>query len=264
MGTMNVPADRYYGAQTARSLHHFHIAHDTMPIPLIHAFGHLKRACALANQELGFLTKEKADLIVRAAAEVAEGKLDDHFPLRIWQTGSGTQTNMNVNEVIAYRAHVLNGGKLTDEQKVLNSNDDVNKSQSSNDTFPTAMHIAAVTMAHQHLLPRLDKLRGALRRNRQTDQPAPVSRHEVDDFGRHMLRRAHQVDIPAAQPIAGDHHDASRRNLGKRVIESGAAHARSLPAAKLFAPSTTCLPTSSSWPRARSSRHSPSGENSPR
>ena len=104
MGTVEVPADRYYGAQTERSLHHFDIAYDTMPAPLIHAFGHLKRACALANQELGFLTKEKADLIVKAATEVAEGKLDDHFPLRIWQTGSGTQTNMNVNEVISNRA----------------------------------------------------------------------------------------------------------------------------------------------------------------
>lgn len=115
-----------------------------MPTPLIHAFGHLKRACALANQELGFLTKEKADLIVKAAAEVAEGKLDDHFPLRIWQTGSGTQTNMNVNEVISNRAIEMAGGVLG-SKKPVHPNDDVNMSQSSNDTFPTAMHLAAVS-----------------------------------------------------------------------------------------------------------------------
>jgi fumarate hydratase class II len=161
MGTVEVPADRYYGAQTERSLHHFDIAHDTMPAPLIHAFGHLKRACALANQELGFLTKEKADLIVKAAAEVAEGKLDDHFPLRIWQTGSGTQTNMNVNEVISNRAIEIAGGVLG-SKKPVHPNDDVNMSQSSNDTFPTAMHLAAVSELKKTLLPSVRQLRDAI------------------------------------------------------------------------------------------------------
>jgi fumarate hydratase class II len=161
MGTVDVPTDRYYGAQTERSLHHFDIAHDTMPAPLIHAFGHLKRACALANQELGLLPKEKADLIVRAATEVAEGKLDDHFPLRVWQTGSGTQTNMNVNEVISNRAIDMTGGVLG-SKKPIHPNDDVNMSQSSNDTFPTAMHLAAVDQLLKELVPSVQKLRDAL------------------------------------------------------------------------------------------------------
>ena len=161
MGTVNVAADRYYGAQTERSLHHFDIANDTMPAPLIHAFGHLKQACALANQELGFLTKEKADLIVKAAAEVAEGKLDDHFPLRVWQTGSGTQTNMNVNEVISNRAIEMAGG-LLGSKKPIHPNDDVNMSQSSNDTFPTAMHLAAVSELKKTLLPSVRQLRDAI------------------------------------------------------------------------------------------------------
>jgi len=161
MGSVEVPTDRYYGAQTERSLHHFNIAHDTMPAPLIHAFGHLKRACAQANQELGFLSKEKADLIVKAATEVAEGKLDDHFPLRIWQTGSGTQTNMNVNEVISNRAIELSGGTLG-SKKPVHPNDDVNMSQSSNDTFPTAMHLAAVAELKKTLLPSVRQLRDAI------------------------------------------------------------------------------------------------------
>ncbi len=161
MGTVSVAADRYYGAQTERSLHHFDIAHDTMPSPLIHAFGHLKRACALTNQELGFLTQEKADLIVKAATEVAEGKLDDHFPLRIWQTGSGTQTNMNVNEVISNRAIEMAGG-LLGSKKPVHPNDDVNMSQSSNDTFPTAMHLAAVSELKRTLLPSVRQLRDAI------------------------------------------------------------------------------------------------------
>ena len=160
MGSVEVPSDRYYGAQTERSLHHFDIAQDRMPAPLIHAFGFLKQACALANQELGLLSKEKADLIVRAASEVAGGKLDDHFPLRIWQTGSGTQTNMNINEVISNRAIEIAGGALG-SKKPIHPNDDVNMSQSSNDTFPTAMHLAAVDQIQKELLPSVQKLRDA-------------------------------------------------------------------------------------------------------
>jgi fumarate hydratase class II len=149
MGTIPVPRDRYYGAQTARSLIHFDIGNDTKPPELIKALGQLKKACALANHELGKLSSEKADLICRAADEVIGGKLNDHFPLRIWQTGSGTQSNMNVNEVLG-------------SKKPIHPNDDVNMSQSSNDTFPTAMNIAAVTVLRERLLPAVKELRGAL------------------------------------------------------------------------------------------------------
>jgi fumarate hydratase class II len=133
-----------------------------MPREIVHAFAYLKKAAALANTELGKLPQDKCDLIGRVCDEILEGKLDDQFPLVIWQTGSGTQSNMNVNEVIAYRAHVLNGGQLTDEQKVLNPNDDVNKSQSSNDTFPTAMHIAAYKLTTEVTIPGVKKLRDTL------------------------------------------------------------------------------------------------------
>src|SRR5271157_6476634 len=143
MGKIEVPADRYYGAQTARSLIHFNIGRDTMPPELIRAFGVLKKAAALVNKDLGKLSAEKTKLIVQAADEVIAGKLDEHFPLHIWQTGSGTQTNMNANEVISNRAIEIAGGQLGDK-KVVHPNDHVNMSQSSNDTFPTAMHVAAV------------------------------------------------------------------------------------------------------------------------
>src|SRR5580693_8359633 len=142
MGKIEVPTDRYYGAQTARSLIHFDIGKDTMPPELIGAFGILKKAAALVNQDLGKLSPEKTGLITKAADEVISGKLNDHFPLRIWQTGSGTQTNMNVNEVISNRAIEIAGGEMG-SKKPIHPNDDVNMSQSSNDTFPTAMHIAA-------------------------------------------------------------------------------------------------------------------------
>src|SRR2546430_6073884 len=142
MGKIEVPADRYYGAQTARSLIHFAIGRDTMPPELIRSFGVLKKAAALVNQDLGKLPAEKALLIVQAADEVIAGKLNDQFPLRVWQTGSGTQTNMNVNEVISNRAIELAGGEMG-SKKPIHPNDDVNMSQSSNDTFPAAMHIAA-------------------------------------------------------------------------------------------------------------------------
>jgi len=161
MGPMEVPADRYWGAQTQRSLHHFRIGNDRFPRELIRAFGLLKKACALVNRDLGFLPEEKARAIVQAADEVIAGTLDDHFPLVVWQTGSGTQTNMNANEVIANRAIELVGGQLG-SKKPVHPNDDVNRSQSSNDTFPTAMHIAAVEQMRGRLLPAVRRLRDTL------------------------------------------------------------------------------------------------------
>ena len=152
MGKIDVPADRYYGAQTARSLIHFAIGKDTMPAELIRAFGILKKAAALVNRDLGKLPAEKATLIAQAADEIISGKLNDHFPLRIWQTGSGTQTNMNVNEVISNRAIQIARGEMG-TKKPIHPNDDVNMSQSSNDTFPAAMHIAAATETSRRLLP---------------------------------------------------------------------------------------------------------------
>ncbi len=164
MGEVKVPAQVYWGAQTERSRNNFRIgAEGSMPKEIIHAFAYLKKAAALANFELGVLPKEKCDLICKVADEIIAGKLDDPFPLVIWQTGSGTQSNMNVNEVIANRAHVLSGGKLTDEKKILHPNDDVNKSQSSNDTFPTAMHIAAYKMVAEVTIPGIEKLRDTLK-----------------------------------------------------------------------------------------------------
>ncbi len=163
MGEVNVPADKYWGAQTERSRNNFKIGPEaSMPKEIIYAFAYLKKAAALANNELGVLDREKADLIGKVCDEILEGKLDGEFPLVIWQTGSGTQSNMNVNEVVAYRAHVIQGGELTDEKKVLHPNDDVNKSQSSNDTFPTAMHIAAYTQVMTVTLPGMEKLRATL------------------------------------------------------------------------------------------------------
>jgi fumarate hydratase class II len=163
MGEVQVPADKYWGAQTERSRNNFKIGPEaSMPKEIIYAFGYLKKAAAQANCELGVLSAEKRDLISAVCDEVIAGKLDDQFPLVIWQTGSGTQSNMNANEVIAYRAHVLSGGKLTDEKKVLHPNDDVNKSQSSNDTFPTAMHIAAYKQVLEITLPGITKLRDTL------------------------------------------------------------------------------------------------------
>jgi fumarate hydratase class II len=166
MGKVNVPIDAYYGAQTQRSIDNFKIAQDInkMPKEIIAAFAYLKHAAALTNSDAGVLTKKKADLIARVCKEILDGKLSDYFPLVVWQTGSGTQSNMNVNEVIAYRGHVLNGGKLSDTEKYLHPNDDVNKSQSSNDTFPTAMHIAAYKILIETTLPGIKKLRDTLQK----------------------------------------------------------------------------------------------------
>src|SRR5215212_3821100 len=164
MGEVKVPVNALYGAQTQRSIENFKIAQDInrMPKEIIRAFAYLKKAAAITNQEAGVLQKNKSILIGKVCDEILDGKLDDAFPLVVWQTGSGTQSNMNVNEVIAYRAHVLNGGKLTDKEKVLHPNDDVNKSQSSNDTFPTAMHIAAYKMLVETTIPGIEKLRNTL------------------------------------------------------------------------------------------------------
>src|SRR5438874_2187784 len=160
VGEIEVPADKYWGAQTQRSLLHFDIGDDVMPREMIRALGVLKKACALVNQDLGKLSPEKAKLIVQACDEVIEGKLDAHFPLRVWQTGSGTQTNMNANEVISNRAIEIAGGEMGSKRPV-HPNDDVNMSQSSNDTFPTAMHIAAAEQM-QELLPEVRRLRDAI------------------------------------------------------------------------------------------------------
>jgi fumarate hydratase, class II len=163
MGEVKVPSDKYWGAQTERSRNNFKIGPEaSMPKEIIYAFAYLKKAAAQANHELGVLSADKRDLISMACEEILTGKLDSEFPLVIWQTGSGTQSNMNVNEVVAYRAHVLNGGKLEDEKKVLHPNDDVNKSQSSNDTFPTAMHIAAYKQVCEITLAGMEKLRSTL------------------------------------------------------------------------------------------------------
>jgi fumarate hydratase class II len=163
MGEVKVPAQKYWGAQTERSRNNFKIGQEaSMPKEIIYAFAYLKKAAAHANHDLGVLNAEKRDLISKACDEILTKIHDDEFPLVIWQTGSGTQSNMNVNEVIANRAHVINGGNIMDEKKVLHPNDDVNKSQSSNDTYPTAMHIAAYKQALEITIPGLEKLRNTL------------------------------------------------------------------------------------------------------
>ena len=164
MGEVKVPANVYWGAQTQRSIDNFKIAQDInrMPKEIIKAFAYLKKAAALTNMDAGVLPKEKSDLIGQVCDEIIAGKLDDQFPLVVWQTGSGTQSNMNLNEVIAYRAHVLKGGSLSDKEKFLHPNDDVNKSQSSNDTFPTAMHIAAYQILTETTIPGITALKNTL------------------------------------------------------------------------------------------------------
>ena len=169
LGPVQVPADKYWGAQTQRSIENFDIGEQaSMPKEIIHAYGYLKKAAAIVNHRLGVLPKDKMELISRVCDEIISGQLDDQFPLVIWQTGSGTQTNMNVNEVIANRAHVMKGGKLGVGKRPLHPNDDVNKSQSTNDTFPTAMHIAAYRKLMESTIPGLEELRDALREKSQT------------------------------------------------------------------------------------------------
>jgi len=181
MGEIEVPSDRYWGAQTQRSLHHFSIGDDRMPVEVVRAFGILKKAAALVNLELGKLDEERADLVVQAADEVIDGTLDDHFPLSVWQTGSGTQSNMNANEVIANRAIELAGGELGSKDPI-HPNDHVNMSQSSNDTFPTAMHIAAARAVTDRLLPSLRALRDALRaKATEFDDIVKIGRTHLQD-----------------------------------------------------------------------------------
>lgn len=181
MGEITVPADRYWGAQTQRSLHHFNIGTEIMPREVTHAFGILKKAAALTNLDLGKLAKDKADLIIQAADEVSLGSLDEHFPLHVWQTGSGTQSNMNVNEVIANRAIEIAGGHLGSKEPI-HPNDHVNMSQSSNDTFPTAMHIAAAVAFHAKLLPALKALRDALAKKMHNFMPlVKIGRTHLQD-----------------------------------------------------------------------------------
>lgn len=163
MGTVEVPADRYWGAQTQRSKDNFKIGNQRMPEEIIRAFAYLKKAAAMTNLNLGVLSEEKANLISAVCDEILEGKLDDEFPLVVWQTGSGTQSNMNLNEVISNRAHVLQGNKLDEGKRFVHPNDDVNKSQSSNDTFPTAMHIAAYKVIIEKTMPGVKKLRDTLK-----------------------------------------------------------------------------------------------------
>jgi fumarate hydratase class II len=187
MGQIKVPADKYYGAQTVRSLEHFAIGSDLIPKELIHAFGILKKAAALVNCNLGKLDKKRSDLIVKAANEVIAGQLEAHFPLRVWQTGSGTQTNMNVNEVIANRASEMAGGKLGSKSPV-HPNDHVNMSQSSNDTFPTAMHIAAAIAIQEGLLPALKSLKKAFeKKEKQFAGIVKIGRTHLQDATPLML-----------------------------------------------------------------------------
>lgn len=214
MGEVKVPADVYWGAQTQRSIENFKIAQDInkMPKEIIKAFAYLKKAAAITNEELGVLPKEKSLLIGKVADEILEGKLDDQFPLVVWQTGSGTQSNMNANEVIAYRAHVLNGGSLTDKEKVLHPNDDVNKSQSSNDTFPTAMHIAAYKILMENTLPAIEKLRDTLKK-------------KSEDF-KHIVKigRTHFMDatpLTLGQEFSGY---AAQLTHGIRTIKNTLVH----------------------------------------
>src|SRR6476661_3817530 len=192
MGKIDVPADRYYGAQTARSLIHFAIGKDTMPPELIRSFGILKKAAALVNQDLGKLPADKTALITQATDEVISGKLNEHFPLRIWQTGSGTQTNMNVNEVISNRAIEISGGVLG-SKKPIHPNDDVNKAQSSNDTFPTAMHIAAVEV--------LAGVTEAVKNLKKTLEEKSIAYADVIKIGRTHLMDA--VPLSLGQEISG-------------------------------------------------------------
>ena len=184
MGEVQVPINALFGAQTQRSIDNFKIAEDInrMPKEILKAFAYLKKAAALTNLEAGILSKEKCDLIGKVCDEIIAGTLDEYFPLVVWQTGSGTQSNMNVNEVVAYRGHVLNGGKLDDKEKFLHPNDDVNKSQSSNDTFPTAMHIAAYKMLAEITIPGIEKLRNTLaEKSKQFMQVVKIGRTHFMD-----------------------------------------------------------------------------------
>ncbi len=212
IGYVDVPADKYWGAQTQRSFQNFKIGGQKMPMEIIRAFAILKKAAAMANAELGVLSPDKRDIIIRVADEIMEGKLDDQFPLVVWQTGSGTQSNMNVNEVIANRAHVLLGGQLTDTKKNVHPNDDVNKSQSSNDTFPTAMHIAAYKILVEDTIPALETMRDTIDKK---------SKEFMDIV---KIGRTHFMDatpLTVGQELSGY---ASQIDHGIRAIKNSLAH----------------------------------------
>jgi fumarate hydratase class II len=214
MGTVQVPADVYWGAQTQRSIENFNIARDInrMPAEIIRAFAYLKKAAALTNLDAGILDQSKVELIGKVCDEILAGKLDDQFPLVVWQTGSGTQSNMNVNEVIAYRAHVISGGSLSDEKKIIHPNDDVNKSQSSNDTFPTAMHIAAYKVLMDVTLPGLRALR-------DTMKAKSAAYMHIVKIGRTHLMDA--TPLTLGQELSGY---VSQLDHGIRAIEHTLAH----------------------------------------
>lgn len=214
MGVVEVPAHVYWGAQTQRSIENFKIAQDTdkMPKEIIMAFAYLKKAAAITNFEAGVLSKEKCDIIAQVCDEILAGKLNDQFPLVVWQTGSGTQSNMNVNEVIANRAHVLLGGSLLDEKKQIAPNDDVNKSQSSNDTFPTAMHIAAYRSLMETTIPGIEKLRDTLRQKSKEYM-------KVVKIGRTHLMDA--TPLTLGQEISGY---ASQLDHGLKAIKNSLPH----------------------------------------
>ena len=214
MGEVKVPADALYGAQTQRSIDNFKIAQDInkMPKEIIEAFAYLKKAAAITNSEAGVLAKNKAALIGKVCDEILKGTLNDSFPLVVWQTGSGTQSNMNVNEVVAYRAHVLKGGKLTDKEKFLHPNDDVNKSQSSNDTFPTAMHIAAYKILVETTLPGIKKLRDTLaKKSKQYMKVVKIGRTHFMDA----------TPITVGQEFSGY---VSQLDHGMKAIKNTLAH----------------------------------------
>ncbi len=227
MGSIEVPADRYWGAQTQRSLEHFRIGGERFPREMIRAFGILKKACALVNQELGLLSEDKARAIVQASDEVIDGRLDDHFPLVVWQTGSGTQTNMNANEVIANRAIELLGGRLgSPAPPRLHPNDDVNRSQSSNDTFPTAMHIAAVDQMEGRLVPAVQALSGTLwDKAREFTDVVKIGRTHLQDavpltLGQEMSGWASQLDH-ALEHIRGAMPRLCELALGGTAVGTG-------------------------------------------
>ena len=214
MGTVKVPAKAFYGAQTQRSIDNFKIAQHTnkMPIEIIYAFAILKKAAAITNYKAGILAKKKSDLIGKVCDEILDGKLDAEFPLVVWQTGSGTQSNMNVNEVVAFRGHVLNGGKLGDKEKFLHPNDDVNKSQSSNDTFPTAMHIAAYKILMEVTIPGIEKLRNTLlKKSKQYMKVVKIGRTHFMDA----------TPLTLGQEISGY---VSQLNHGLKAIKNTLSH----------------------------------------
>lgn len=216
MGPIEVPADKYWGAQTQRSKENFTIGGQRMPQEIIEAFAILKKSAAQANAELGVLAQDKADIISQVCDEILAGKLNDQFPLVVWQTGSGTQSNMNVNEVVANRAHVLLGGELTDEKKKVHPNDDVNKSQSSNDTFPTAMHIAAYKKVVEHTLPLIKKLRDTLHGKSEAFM-------DVVKIGRTHLMDA--TPLTLGQELSGY---VKQLDYGMRALENTLDHLKDL------------------------------------